>query len=314
MSVEQDVPDSLIKLTGLPHVGAPSSTTTNGSFEVLGTYLVQGYLVLAAMDHSDQWDPNYPNDPADIAVYVVGLRLPNNAPDDHRDSHGLYVQTLDRPNGSSIFVPLGLFARAWAERDNRITIVHNPPHQIPGLPESRSGVAILHVVLPASPNALDGPGVSPDDGGGTGEDPVPDPFGDPGVPGWDHLLEGRRFEAIDPSTVDFNPASDSMHGTPDLDAVYWLYQGEGNGTCAPTSVAMALSDALGIPMTSNEAVVERALEMGLIVQDANGKWLGMTDIGIMYLAESYGLDVTLRIGDLDSLISYLDAGHTFMVS
>jgi hypothetical protein len=108
-----------------------------------------------------------------------------------------------------------------------------------------------------------------------------------------------------------------MHGTPGTDEQYWLYQGNA-GTCAPTSVAMVIADITGVPLPSNESVVERALDLGLISfeegADVDQAWSGMTDSEIIKLIESYGVDVTLTHDNtLDDLTAALDEGHAVMV-
>ncbi len=47
---------------------------------------------------------------------------------------------------------------------------------------------------------------------------------------------------VDPSTVVVDPAADTVIGSPETDVDYWLYQGAGQGTCAPTAVSMVLAD------------------------------------------------------------------------
>ncbi|MBM9468654.1 C39 family peptidase [Nakamurella leprariae] len=147
-----------------------------------------------------------------------------------------------------------------------------------------------------------------------------DPFPiQPGLPGFDDRPDDLPFDPVDPASVVVDPAADTVSGDPLQDDDYWLFQGAGQGTCAPTSVAMVLADVLGVPVGSNQEVVDRALELGLIeydpeqYQEFNG-WSGMDDRQIMALAESYGLDVHLRYGDIDDLADALDAGHAVMAA
>lgn len=138
------------------------------------------------------------------------------------------------------------------------------------------------------------------------------------VPGYSEAPENLPFEPVDPATVQVDPAADGMHGEPNQDADYWLYQGNA-GTCAPTSVAMVVADIAGIPLPSNEEVVDRALEMGLITydpseSDPNLAWSGMVDVDIVTLIESYGVDVTLSYDNtLDDLCTALDNGQAVMI-
>ena len=127
---------------------------------------------------------------------------------------------------------------------------------------------------------------------------------------------------IPEADMSFDPSgdTDTILGDPD-GSEFWIYQGDGNGTCAPTSVAMVLSEILGIQVDTSDAVVSRALDMGLIEFDPDnpdykdfGGWSGMTEIGAMALLESYGVDANYRYGDLDDLAAYLDAGHAIMIA
>jgi hypothetical protein len=140
----------------------------------------------------------------------------------------------------------------------------------------------------------------------------------PGLPCWcdGDIPDDLDFEPLDPISVSVDPAADTVIGNPEVDAEYWLYQGDGNGTCAPTSVAMILSDVLNVALPS-DAIIQRALELGVLTFDPSKEgidaWSGMNDAGIITLAESFGLDVNLRYGDIEDLANYLGAGHAITV-
>ena len=81
---------------------------------------------------------------------------------------------------------------------------------------------------------------------------------------------------------------------------------------------MVIADVTGVPLPSNESVVERALDLGLIDYDEDADldqaWSGMTDAQIIELIESYGVDVTLTHDNtIDDLAAALDEGHSVMV-
>jgi hypothetical protein len=152
------------------------------------------------------------------------------------------------------------------------------------------------------------------------DDPTSNDVIPPGQPGGDDPADivvpvdaPAEFEPVDPSTVVIDPEADTIIGNPAVEDEYWLYQGRA-GTCAPTSVAMILEDVLGVTFESNQDVVERALEMGLISYDeTTDEWSGMNDVQMLTLLESYGVDCNMRYGDLDTLLAYLDSGHSIMV-
>jgi hypothetical protein len=161
--------------------------------------------------------------------------------------------------------------------------------------------------------ALD-PQRDPDDGdGGHLGDLGGDLGGDPRWPGVDvdGLVAARLAEGWQ--------QVDTVAGDPSDDAVYWLFQGYGTGTCGATSVGMIVSDILGVPAGSNQEVVDRALQLGLIAYDptnpawANwGGWSGMTAAQVEALIESYGVSASQYTGTVEILAQYLDAGHSIV--
>ncbi|SNS69184.1 Peptidase_C39 like family protein [Geodermatophilus pulveris] len=159
----------------------------------------------------------------------------------------------------------------------------------------------------------------------TGEPTVdagPEPS-DGGLPGFDDVDPASvDFPLVDPASVIVDPAA-VVVGEPAEDAEYWLYQGDGQGTCAPTAVAMVIADVLDDPLVTNEVVLQRALELGLITHDpaadgdagtdSAGDWSGIDNTGMMVLCEEFGLDVSSSFGDTNQLIDSLDSGRAVMV-
>ncbi|MGY1829741.1 C39 family peptidase [Geodermatophilus sp. SYSU D01180] len=188
-------------------------------------------------------------------------------------------------------------------------------------------------VLPADPVDLS-PGsdvVEAGDGLGAGLDrvtepadaPVPDTELDTGtVPPGFADVDGADLGFIDPATVIVDPTA-VVAGDPAEDAEFWLYQGDGQGTCAPTAVAMVIADVLDSPMVTNDVVLDRALQLGLIEYDpamdgepgidSADDWSGMDTADMMRLCESFGLDVSASFGDTGHLVEALDAGRAVMV-
>ena len=146
----------------------------------------------------------------------------------------------------------------------------------------------------------------------------PDESQFPGMPCWcdGDVPDDLEFDPVDPQELPVDPTLDTIVGNPAEDSAYWVYQGDGNGTCAPTSVAMILSDVLGQDVPS-DVVIERAIELGVLSYDPSQEgldaWSGMNESGVMVLAESFGLDVDLRYGDTSDLVDYLAAGHSITV-
>jgi hypothetical protein len=79
------------------------------------------------------------------------------------------------------------------------------------------------------------------------ETPVSDGGMFPGLPSCcdANITDDLGFEPVDPATIRSTPEADTIIGDPAGATDYWLYQGEGNGTCAPTSVTMMLSRRSG---------------------------------------------------------------------
>jgi hypothetical protein len=86
---------------------------------------------------------------------------------------------------------------------------------------------------------------------------------------------------------------------------------------------MVLADVLDDPMVSNEVVLARALDLGLITYDpaldgdvatdSAGDWSGMDTAAMMQLCESFGLDVSASYGDVGHLVEALESGRAVMV-
>jgi len=159
-----------------------------------------------------------------------------------------------------------------------------------------------------TPTTIGDTGIPVEDAGD--QDPFPV---QPGLSGYDDRPGGLSFDPLDPATVTVDPSSAAMVGSPAADMEYWLYQGDGQGTCAPTAVAMMLADVVGVPVESSDDVVDRALALQLISRDpVSGEWSGMDAEQTAQLAESYGLDVSVRHGEIEDLEAYLAAGHAII--
>jgi len=160
--------------------------------------------------------------------------------------------------------------------------------------------------------------IEPNDLVGDDDPGTDDPGGEPIQTGLDDGTAGGDdgglgYVPVDASEVVIDPGAETVIGDPLEASEYFLYQGL-EGTCAPTTVAMVLSETLGVPIESNQDVVQRAVDLGLIEYDpATGEFGGMGDQTIMLLMESYGVDVALRYGDMSDLANYLEAGYPIMV-
>ena len=86
-----------------------------------------------------------------------------------------------------------------------------------------------------------------------------------------------------------------------------------SGECGPTSVAMILTEHTGEVVPYDE-VVERAVELGLLEENADGTFSGMWAQGMEELMESYGVEVDVEYGDLPTLENYLEDGRDVIVA
>lgn len=96
------------------------------------------------------------------------------------------------------------------------------------------------------------------------------------------------------------------------DATYWFEQSE-NGFCMPASVAQIVVEYSDQGVTE-DAFVQRAVEMGYLTYDEGTGWSGMTAQQGAELLESFGVDCTLTTGDVDSLDQYLGQGYNAIVT
>lgn len=114
---------------------------------------------------------------------------------------------------------------------------------------------------------------------------------------------------------------DTVFGDPGDDATYWLFQGYGTGTCGPTSVAMIISDVIDMPLVDNSAVVQQALNMGLIQYDPSnpawanwGGWSGMTAAETEALFESFGISASsYQNNTINTLADYVEADRSVLL-
>lgn len=86
-----------------------------------------------------------------------------------------------------------------------------------------------------------------------------------------------------------------------------------SGQCGPTSAAMILSEQLGEEIPYEE-VVERAVEMGLMEENADGTYTGMLAQDMEALMETYGIEVDVEYGTMETLEGYLDEGTDVIVA
>ncbi|MGE3795522.1 MAG: C39 family peptidase [Dehalococcoidia bacterium] len=122
-------------------------------------------------------------------------------------------------------------------------------------------------------------------------------FGDPGPEPLDPLAE----PGLDPAGTSIPASFDPVSGADE--AALWQPQ-EVNGLCAPTSVAMVVSEFTG-GVVDKDDVAATAEGHGLIVRDAAG-WGGMTAGETEQLLELYGIPSHVEQGDVQTLCRYLD--------
>jgi uncharacterized protein YvpB len=158
-------------------------------------------------------------------------------------------------------------------------------------------------------------------GEGFGDAPGPDDPEDPAAGGVGGYFDSYGLpEGIAvPEAFGGWSVVDTVSGDPSDDAVYWLYQGAGTGTCGATSVAMALADIIDMPLGSNQEVVNTALQYDLIDYDPSnpnwqawGGWSGMSADQVEALFEVYGVSATQYTGTVQNLADMLEAGQSIV--
>jgi uncharacterized protein YvpB len=98
----------------------------------------------------------------------------------------------------------------------------------------------------------------------------------------------------------------AVHGEPMAEIEYHQVQ-PGTYDCAPTSVAMLLSEITGQPIDAS-SVVDAAWDMGIMHEN------GMAPTGCEALLESYGVDADLQQGSIDTLRTALDEGRDVIIT
>ncbi|MFD4427242.1 C39 family peptidase [Rhodococcus sp. NPDC058481] len=138
---------------------------------------------------------------------------------------------------------------------------------------------------------------TPDDGGvaGTVLDDLPDltePDPQPQTAG--------EPVAADPALGD----DDGIHGNPVAWTLNWFYQ-QIDGYCGPSAVAQVVAQYTGATITDPQQLVDRAVELGLMGDPAEG----MSLPNIEALLEDQGVPATLTESSLDDLRRRLDGGY-----
>ncbi|MET4610634.1 putative double-glycine peptidase [Rhodococcus sp. PvR044] len=121
----------------------------------------------------------------------------------------------------------------------------------------------------------------------TDPDPQPPTSGDPAV------------DATAPGIDD-----DGVHGSPVAWTLNWFYQ-QVDGYCGPSAVAQVVAQYTGASITDPGQLVDRAVELGLMGDPAEG----MSLPNIEALLEDQGVPATLTDGSLDDLRERLDNGY-----
>jgi hypothetical protein len=102
-------------------------------------------------------------------------------------------------------------------------------------------------------------------------------------------------DPVEPNPVDPNPANENPAPITEADRLawegqFWQQQTE-NGYCAPTAVAIVLSEFAGKDFDGS-IFVQRAKDLGYLSTDANGAWSGLHPDQIESLFESFGVPAT----------------------
>jgi hypothetical protein len=93
---------------------------------------------------------------------------------------------------------------------------------------------------------------------------------------------------------------------------FWQAQ-EVDGWCAPTSAAIAIGALLGDPL-DKDGVVQTAISLGLLEQNPDGTFSGMTCQDLEQLIDHYGLDADMANGSMSGLRDLLNGGSQIIVS
>ncbi|TQF75197.1 hypothetical protein FK531_00375 [Rhodococcus spelaei] len=99
-------------------------------------------------------------------------------------------------------------------------------------------------------------------------------------------------------------ADDGVHGNPVAWTLNWFYQ-QVDGYCGPSAVAQVVAQYTGETITDPQLLVDRATELGLMGDPAEG----MSLPNIEALLEDQGVSATLTDGSLDDLRERLDNGY-----
>jgi uncharacterized protein YvpB len=150
----------------------------------------------------------------------------------------------------------------------------------------------------------------------------PDPIGNSG-----HHEEtlGTTDVMYEPSgqTVDAPAPGPETFGEPDHEALDWQYQGDKDGMCGPTSIAMVVNELGhepgGEPLTGAQ-VEQWAVAHGDMTSDGHEAsstdlGYGMTPAQISEVLDHYGVpSQTETGGNLETLEGYLQSGHQVVLS
>lgn len=120
---------------------------------------------------------------------------------------------------------------------------------------------------------------------------------------WDNGVADLSTSTTTSTVDDDNP---NVHGQPAADIDYHQVQ-PGAYDCAPTSVAMILSELTGQPVDA-ASVVDTAWDLGLMHEN------GMAPTEIEALMESYGVDAALEQGSMDDLRTALEDGRQVIIA
>jgi len=99
---------------------------------------------------------------------------------------------------------------------------------------------------------------------------------------------------------------DGVHGNPAAWTLNWFFQ-QLDGYCGPSAVAQVVSQATGADITDPQQLVDRAVELGLMVDGDPSQ--GMTLPNMEILLEDQGVPCTVTDSSLDDLRQRLDDGY-----
>ena len=131
------------------------------------------------------------------------------------------------------------------------------------------------------------------------------------LPGAAELLDAQYLDVVEPTVA---PEVDDTEviGSPTEASQYWFNQAE-NGNCAPSSVAMIVSEYTGEALLSEQEFLDQAHDMGLLVYDPTGGY-GMSDEATLALLEANGIPAELIHGDMATLEQALEDGKGVMLA